>query len=219
MSVERKEIKKPYLLLCEGRDAEGFLIQYLNSSALAQDQRFSNSVQIFDFGGNDDLCNFQMNLKNMDKFDSVESMSIIRDAEKDYAKACREIKGALQKCGFASPECCGKWIDDDTGLRIGFELFPLNKDVGTLEDLCLRILSEKENVSIQSAVDAFLAEMESSYGRIYPRKHKNKLHAYLSSTNEYVAMPIGVASKARAFDWSNNELETLKNFLVEGFGN
>ena len=55
MSVERKEIKKPYLLLCEGRDAEGFLIQYLNSSALAQDQRFSNSVQIFDFGGNREI--------------------------------------------------------------------------------------------------------------------------------------------------------------------
>ena len=26
MPIERKKIVKPYLLLCEGRDAEGFLI-------------------------------------------------------------------------------------------------------------------------------------------------------------------------------------------------
>ena len=37
MSIERKQIRKSYLLLCEGRDAEGFLINYLNSNALAQD--------------------------------------------------------------------------------------------------------------------------------------------------------------------------------------
>ena len=39
MSVERKHIIKPFLLLCEGRDAEGFLIQYLNSKELSHDQR------------------------------------------------------------------------------------------------------------------------------------------------------------------------------------
>lgn len=44
MSIERKQIRKSYLLLCEGRDAEGFLIQYLNSNSLAQDKRFSDEM-------------------------------------------------------------------------------------------------------------------------------------------------------------------------------
>ena len=44
MSIERKQIRKSYLLLCEGRDAEGFLIQYLNSNSLAQDKRFSDVI-------------------------------------------------------------------------------------------------------------------------------------------------------------------------------
>ena len=47
MPIERKRIKKPFLLLCEGRDAEGFLINYLNSNELAQDPRFSNFTLIF----------------------------------------------------------------------------------------------------------------------------------------------------------------------------
>lgn len=66
MSIERKRIVKPYLLLCEGRDAERFLINYLESEALAQDQRLSYEIQVLDFGGNDDLSSFLMNLKNVE---------------------------------------------------------------------------------------------------------------------------------------------------------
>ena len=57
MPTERKKIVKSYLLLCEGRDAERFLINYLESEALAQDQRFYNDIQVMDFGGNEDLSN------------------------------------------------------------------------------------------------------------------------------------------------------------------
>lgn len=217
MPIERKRIKKPFLLLCEGRDAEGFLINYLNSNELAQDPRFSNEIQVLDFGGNDNLSNFLMNLKNIDKFDQVKSLAIIRDAERDYAKACQEVHSSLNKCGFESSECCGAWVHDPSGLKVGFMLFTLNNRAGTLEDLCLRILSENNNKNILSTIESFLDVMESSYGRSYRRKHKNKLHTYLSSSDEYVTMPLGTASSAGAFDWDSDELESLKCFLVEGF--
>lgn len=217
MPIERKKIVKPYLLLCEGRDAEGFLINYLESEALAKDQRFSNDIQVLDFGGNENLSNFLMSLKNMDKFDQVTSLAIIRDAEKDYSKACQEVSCSLKKCGFISSENCGSWFHDDKGLRVGYMLFPLNNCAGTLEDLCLRILSENNFKDILSSIDLFLKTMESSYGRGYRRKHKNKLHTYLSSSDEYVTMPLGLASSAGAFDWDSSELEPLKCFLSEGF--
>lgn len=217
MHIERKQIVKPYLLLCEGRDAEGFLINYLNSNELAQDQRLSNEIQVLDFGGNDDLSSFLMNLKNMDKFETVTSLAVIRDAERDYAKACQEVSSSLKKSGFISSECCGTWIKNDGGLNVGFMLFPLNDNAGTLEDLCLQILREKDNKTILSSIDKFLSAMESSYGRNYRRKHKNKLHTYLSSSDEYVTMPLGLASSAGAFDWGSRELEPLKNFLIKGF--
>lgn len=217
MSIERKQIIKPYLILCEGKDAEGFLIQYLNSKALAQDQRFSSIIQVLNFGGNEELSTFLENLKNMDYFDQVTNLVVIRDAEKDYAKACREVCSAFKNCGFVSPEHSGKWVYDDTGLSIGFMLFPLNNDVGTLEDLCLQILSEANGESILSSIYAFLETMESSFGRSYHRKHKNILHTYFSSSEEYVTMPLGLASRVGAFNWSSNKMNPLKCFLTEGF--
>ncbi len=217
MPIERKQIEKKYLILCEGRDAEMFLIYYLNSKELAKDQRFSNEIQVLDFGGNENLGNFLMTLRNMDKFDQVTSLVVIRDAEKDYEKSCREIIKSLNKCGFTSPEQCGTWAADDTGLRVGFLLFPLNGNAGTLEDLCLSILSEKDNKRILSSIDTFLSGMESSYGRKYHKKHKNRLHMYLSSSDKYVTMPLGMAANAGAVDWGSNELVQIKAFLEEGF--
>jgi hypothetical protein len=184
---------------------------------LKEDQRLSNEIQVFDFGGNDDLTTFLMNLMNMDKFDQVKSLAVIRDAERDVAKACKEVGRAFNKCGFKASECCGTWTQNDTGLKVGFMLFPLNNNAGTLEDLCLQILSENNNETILSSIDEFLSTMESSHGRRYRRKHKNKLHTYLSSTDEYVTMPLGLAAKSGAFDWGSSELEPLKNFLIEGF--
>ncbi len=217
MPIERKQIVKRYLILCEGRDAEGFLINYLNSKELVDDPRFANEIQVLDFGGNENLGNFLMNLKNMDRFDQVTSLVIIRDAEKDYEKACREVGGSLNKCGLESPKTPCTWAIDDTGLKVGFLLFPLNNKAGTLEDLCLNILSEKDNKTILSSIDSFLAGMESDYGRKYRRKHKNRLHLYLSSSDEYVTMPLGMASGAGAFDWGSKELVQITRFLSEGF--
>ena len=217
MPIERKKIVKPYLLLCEGRDAENFLINYLESEALAQDQRFSNEIQVLDFGGNDDLDRFLMNLKNMERFDQVTSIAIIRDAEKDFAKACSDVTRSLRKSGIISPDSYGTWVNDDTGVNVGYLLFPLNNEAGTLEDLCLNILSENNIESILSSIDTFLTTMESSYGRSYRRKHKNRLHTYLSSSDEYVSMQLGLASKVGAFNWDSVYLEPLKKFLTEGF--
>jgi len=217
MSIERKRILKSYLILCEGKDAENFLIKYLNCEELSNDKRFSENIQVFDFGGNDNLCNFLLNLKNMDKFNEVVSLAIIRDAEKDYDKACREIYSSLKKCGFNASEKSGEWVSDENGLKISYILFPLNGNKGTLEDLCLDILSENDSNDILNSIDSFLNDMESLYHRNFIRKHKNKLHCYFSSSDKYVTMPIGLASAAGAFDWKNSKLNPLKEFLAEGF--
>ena len=217
MPVERKKIVKSYLLLCEGRDAEGFMINYLESKALAYEQRFSNDIQVLDFGGNEDLDSFLLSLKNMDRFSRVTNLAVVRDAETNYEKACQSVAGSLKRCGFASPGNEGMWVCNDAGLNTGYLLFPLNHKAGTLEDLCLQILSESNNKDILSSVDTFLETMENSYGRIFHRKHKNKLHTYLSTNDKYVTMPLGLASKAGAFNWDSVCLDPLKCFLEDGF--
>lgn len=216
MAIIRKEIVKPYLLLCEGRDAEGFLINYLGSEALSQDKRFSNEIQVMNFGGNSDLDNFIMNLKNMENFDQVRSLAIVRDAEKNYNKACNEIVRSLRKSNIACPSSCGEWVQNNTQPSVGYMLFPLNNKEGTLEDLCIKILAETNSSGLLSSIDEYLAELEKAFGRTYRRKHKNKLHTYLSTSDKYVTMPLGMASKAGAFDWNSTCLDPLNIFLSTG---
>lgn len=216
MPIVRTRIVKPYLLLCEGKDAESFLINYLESEALSTDKRFSNDIQVLNFGGINDLDNYLTSLKNMDNFENVKNLAVIRDAEKNYTKACNEVVNSFVRSINVSPERCGTWIRNDKGINAGYILFPLNNKAGTLEDLCLQILSENKGEDVLSAIDAFLEELEANHGRNYRRKHKNKLHTYLSTSDKYVTMPLGMASKAGAFDWSSICLEPLKEFLLEG---
>lgn len=44
-----------HLVLCEGQDAWGFLVRYLNSEALSEYPKLSTHVQVEDFGGNEQL--------------------------------------------------------------------------------------------------------------------------------------------------------------------
>ena len=133
MPIERKQIVKSYLLLCEGRDAEGFLINYLNCDALKQwDSRFSNEIQVFDFGGNDNLGNFLKSLMNMDKFGQVKSIAIIRDAEKDFDKAVSSYINVLKQ---NTMEVSYFDIINDSGLR------PFT-DSDSVVDICMEAIDE-----------------------------------------------------------------------------
>ena len=201
--------------MCEGRDAEMFLIHYLESKALAKEPKFANEIQVLDFGGNDELRNFLVTLQNMDGFERVKSIAVIRDAESDFSKACREVTTAFKQAGFAVAGHCGEWVHAGE-LSVGYMLFPLNEKEGTLEDLCLHILSEQQGDKVLTTVDDFLKTMEVENERRYSRRHKNRLHTYLASSDAFVTMPIGLAAKAGAFDWKSNVLEPLKLFLRAG---
>ena len=62
MAVVHNKIRKNYIILCEGKDTENFLIQYLNSNPLKEEKRFSEDIQTFDFGGINQLKVFMKSL-------------------------------------------------------------------------------------------------------------------------------------------------------------
>lgn len=217
---KRMEIIKKHLILCEGLDAKLFLIHFLNSADLKENVSFSEDIQVGDFGGNEDLPNYLGALRNMSGFDEVESIMIIRDAEKDAELAVQQIRSALFKNGLASPEHAGIWAGAEP--RIGFLLFPTCEkelEPGTLEDLCLGILKEPESPVLLQDVDKFLDDLSQNYGRQFPHRFKTKLHTYFSVTDKFVSLKIGEAAKAGAFDWSNCKLNYLKRFILDGVEN
>ena len=55
MPYYHSSIKKQYLIICEGKDTEGFIIEYINNPGLKDDLRFSNDLQTFSMGGINDL--------------------------------------------------------------------------------------------------------------------------------------------------------------------
>lgn len=212
------KIIKEHLILCEGRDAYEFLIRYLNSSALSDTPGFSNDIQVMDFGGNSELPAYLNLVQLSPGFNMVSSLMVIRDAETDAGTAIKEIKNALNNANFPVPESPHTWIGSSP--KIGFLLFPTCDHCvknGTLEDLCLSILSEDSSKNILHEIDVFLHTLEEHNNRKFPRIFKNRLHTYLSTHNDYVSCKIGEAAAIGAFDWRNPALDALRSFLSEFF--
>lgn len=210
------QILKSNLILCEGRDEQEFLIQYLNSVALADTPGFSNDIQVIDFGGNSELAKKLEILKNMADFDKLTSLLVIRDAETSAESACQEIQRALRENGFPIPQEPCRWKGES--LKVGFVLFPSCDNTlqdGTLEDLCLSILSEQSADATLEEIGLFLARLENRHQKVFSRIFKAKLHTYFSVHNDYVSLKIGEAAAAGAFDWDNIALKPLKSFIQE----
>lgn len=218
MPDKKITIKKKYLILCEGLDEFNFLTHYLNCPVHVSDKRYANDIQVFNFGGNEELKKYLMLLKNTDGFSEVESLLVIRDAERNAERAVVQIQQALREAGLVVPE--GVCIWERGKPDIGFLLFPTCSSTmknGTLEDLCLQILKEEKSDMVLNEIDGFMTLLQERYNRTFPHEFKTKLHTYFSVTDNYVSLKIGEAAKAGAFDWNSNKLLPLRDFIRAGF--
>jgi len=214
-------IEKPFLILCEGKDAELFLIHYLNSEALQEEPRFSNDIQVFGFNGNDTLRKSLGVLLNTEGFEQVSRILVVRDAEKDPDAASKSIQMAFRRCGLSAPTDCNVWAEStDNNIKAAYTLFPTcasEPTPGTLEDLCWQILAEDNADTVKEAINGFLEDLKLEYDRSFPREFKARLHTYFSITDSYVSLKIGEAAKAGAFDWSADALLPFRELIQEGF--
>jgi len=114
MAVVHNKIRKNYIILCEGKDTENFLIQYLNSEPLKIEKRFSEDIQTFDFCGINQLTMFMRTLMNMEGFDKVDRLLVIRDAETNVEQAEIMVRNSFSECGFSKDrgyECSKEKLD------------------------------------------------------------------------------------------------------------
>lgn len=211
---DENTIHKNHLILCEGMDEKKFLIRYLNSSALEETPFFSEDIEVFNFGGNENLSNYLTALKGISGYSEVVSLLVIRDAELDAQKAVRQIQSALRANGLAVPDTQGQWTKSIP--KTCFLLFPAlgtEERPGTLEDLCVTILDDASTETPLEEIDVFVKHLEQDRGQTFSHRHKTRLHTYFSVNNKFVSMKVGEAADAGAFNWSHPNLAPLKDCI------
>lgn len=221
MAILHNEIIMQYLILCEGKDTEQFIISYLNSKSLKKDKRFSTLIQTFDFGGITQLSDFIGNLRNMDGFENVNNVMVIRDAETNPDNAVRMIQKALKENQLPVPKNGNCWsVPEENGIRTSFTLMPTCKlpyTSGTLEDLCWDILKDEQVVELKNESKEFVSHIKQTYKSITSHEHKARLHTYFSINERFVTMKVGEAVRAGAFDLDSERLIPLKKLIEEGW--
>jgi len=201
------ELIKPHLIACEGLDAKLFLIQYLQSRKLI-DQNI-DLFQVEDFGGNPDLPLFLDTLPYLPNFiETLKSLTLVRDAENNSIGANQSIQSTLKNRNFAVPKAPCSIALPSGGqhlIKVSYILFPEFDTAiknGTLEDLCLSILHKPENHEhILNIANNAINEYQEKFIN-YKWPHKNKLHTYLSLTDDFVSKKLGESARDGAFDFS-----------------
>ena len=214
-------IKSKNLILCEGVDALYFLVSFLESTEYKDMLEEEEGIQIIDFGGNSELSKTLQVLKATDNYDKVKSILIIRDAETNYNDAINQIKIALKDNDFAVPNRVCEKVTKEDSTSTGFLLFPTcSKELsnGTLEDLCLNIITEEDKDKAKNIVNDYLNNMKKEGYTKLKHLHKNILHSYLQAKDKFVTMKLGEAARAGAFNFKSEEMNSLVEFVGEMVG-
>jgi len=210
---KNKTISSPHLILCEGEDTTLFIIYYLKH--LRNRESGFEDFLALNFGGNEELPTFLSDLPNYPGYDIAESMTIIRDSEKDHQGSIQAVQSALKNAGFPVP-AKPNTVARNNEMKAAFSLFPSlseNDLNGALEDLLINILKENGAKNLLNDIQFFLGDLKSK-GRSFKWLHKSKLHTYFSVTNDFVAKKIGEATEAGAFDLECTEMNSLKELLT-----
>lgn len=197
----------PALLLCEGEDELQFFRWYIEH--LKKETSGLEKIQIFNFGGVNELTGKLKTLVLQDYFNNIKRIAIVRDAERNWRGAMDSVYQSLQSANISEQQMSPQGLYLLPGKLNG------NWQDGTLEDLCFQIFdSSKMSEEILRESDAFLKNIETMRQGNFKRYHKNKLHTCFSSTDEFVGAKIGEAARIGAFDWNHEKLKDLKSFLL-----
>ena len=204
----------PHIIVCEGRDAKLYLCYFLES-LIKRDDRY-DQIQVMDAGGTDELSQFIKTLPDLPKFSIVKTLSVIRDAEKDAKSAEDSVQNLLKAATFAVPDSQCKPrrpSDKERNVVTGYALFPFfSAESGAIENLCLQTLVKDNAAEMLDIVDCAISRVTEKFGKL-KRPHKNRLHTYLSLTDDFVTLKLGETARAKAYNFDAPELDSLKEFL------
>nr|VFK61081.1 MAG: hypothetical protein BECKUNK1418G_GA0071005_101534 [Candidatus Kentron sp. UNK]VFK69566.1 MAG: hypothetical protein BECKUNK1418H_GA0071006_10164 [Candidatus Kentron sp. UNK] len=207
MSVDKN--KSPWFLAVEGKDERNFFEAMLRQLGI-------QDVQLVDIGGKDQFKTKFSTLYNLDGFQEVRSLGLIRDAEDKAADAAfSSICSILKKYHLPIPDAPNTVIggknQQGKDIRVGIFIMPNNADQGMLEDLCLKSArTEPVFACVDQYMDCCLSALPENEQPRNPSKAK--VQAYLATRKE-IANSLGVGAHKGYWDFEHHCFGDIKRFL------
>lgn len=217
--------EKPLVIICEGEDDFQFIHKYLEHLSMSNNIDV-NKFNIIQVNGVTNLKNFIRTCKMYSDYAYMKSFLFIRDADDNARAAISSLQDHIQRTWNVNLDSLGNFqsSSNDDGTKVGFFIMPgldENNEYrnGTLEDLCLDILSVQEgNITyndIIEKVDCHIKNMIEKRNKSFKHAPKNRLHLCFSSTDKFVGDKIGSAAKKKAFNFDSSKLTRLRAMILE----
>jgi hypothetical protein len=195
-------ITKKSLLVVEGKDEQLFF------EALCRDLEIVD-LQILPVGGKSKIKDSILLLKVSPGFNTVVSLSIIRDADDSASDAFRSVTYALKDADLPAPEYPDSFVGGPP--RVGIHILPGQDQEGALEDLCIRSI---EDMPSYQCVTLFFKCITDRGLQPPQEPSKAKIQTYLASLPE-LRNALGLAAQAGYFTLNAAPYEKLRQFLRE----
>ena len=213
---------KPYVIVCEGIDDENFLRSYLRYLT-KQGVIDANKYNIWKVNDIDNMKSEMKNYKKYDGYTYMKSFLFICDGDTNADAASSSLIDHIGRNWNVNLDSKGNFLEDESGVRVGFYIMPGPGESGTyrdgaLENLCLDLLNtdiELETDELLECISEYMDRLEQKRGKGWKCPHKNRLQLALSSTDAFVGDKLGQAAVKGAFDFSGDAMTELKAKIID----
>ncbi len=193
-------IESEIQLLVEGNDQRNFFEAFSEHLSLP-------GIQIHNFGGVDELRGYLAALVNVPGFrDTVRSLGIVRDAERNGASAFESVRSSLRNAGLPMPSNPGERVESSPA--VSALILPGRGRAGMLETLLCETF---EGSPIDGCVNTFFGCVEALPHSV-ERSDKARARAYLT-TKPAPHLSVGVAAKRGYWDLDDSAFSHVRDFL------
>ena len=197
------QIRTPIQLLVEGNDQRNFFDVVIDQLSLS-------NIQIQNFGGVDELKGFLRGFVAMPKFPMVQSLGIVRDAEKTAKGAFDSVQSSLSSAGLPVPAKPGKRTTGSNP-AVTTLILPDETRQGMLETL---LCDSFAGLPVEQCIDGFFNCLQGVPGMLVNKSDKARARAYILTKPE-PHVSVGVAAQKGYWDLGHNVFSNLQNFLQQ----
>lgn len=207
--IKLLEIKKPFILMVEGKDDAEMLYSLTEHMGLSKE-----SFQVLQYKGKDKFPSFFKQVTNLPEFEIVTKLAIFRDADNSSQTAFQSIGHHLKGNAFISqdaiPTVQGE-IVHSSGVTVGVFITPDCSNEGALESLLLSSLNDE----MRTEINRYIEDSRECLGTKRAREKfkdstKSRVYAY-SALFENASFHD--TFNKRLWNWDHPTFDKLKTFL------